>query len=99
MLGYAAKTSGATRGVNGLESVRRVCIVCSMTATLTALHRATRKVVRPAISGKEKVILTEFGQPCAEIRPLAEKRIVSEDDLRASQISDEAILAAISEAR
>ena len=70
-----------------------------MSATLTELHRANRKVVRPAISGKEKVILTEFGQPCAEIRPLAEKRIVSEDDLRASQVSDEAILAAISEVR
>ena len=66
---------------------------------MTELHRATRKVVQPAIHGKEKVTLTEFGQPCAEIRPLSEKRIVSEDDLRASQVSDEAILAALSEAR
>jgi antitoxin (DNA-binding transcriptional repressor) of toxin-antitoxin stability system len=70
-----------------------------MQATLTELHRATRKVIQPAIHGKEKVTLTEFGQPCAEIRPLSEKRIVSEDDLRASQVSDEAILAALSEAR
>ena len=70
-----------------------------MHATLTELHRATRKVVHPAIHGKQKVTLTEFGQPCAEIVPLAEKQIVSEDDLRGSAISDEAILTAVSEAR
>ena len=70
-----------------------------MQAPLTELHRSTRKVVQPAIRGKEKVTLTEFGQPCAEIRPLSEKRIVSEDDLQASAVSDEAILAAISESR
>jgi antitoxin (DNA-binding transcriptional repressor) of toxin-antitoxin stability system len=67
-------------------------------AALPELHRATR-LVHYAIHGKQKVTLTEFGQPCAEISPSSEKRIVSEDDLRASAVSDEAILAALAEAR
>jgi hypothetical protein len=70
-----------------------------MRATLTELHRTTRKVVQPAIQRKGKVTLTEFGQPCAEILPFVERKVVSEDDLRGSVISDEAILAALSEAR
>ena len=70
-----------------------------MRATLTELHRATRKVVQPAVQRRGKVTLTEFGQPCAEIVPYVERQIVSEEELRHSVISDEAILAALSEAR
>jgi prevent-host-death family protein len=39
-------------------------------ATLTQLRRDTSKVVRPVIHGKERLTLTEHGQPCAEIIPL-----------------------------
>jgi antitoxin (DNA-binding transcriptional repressor) of toxin-antitoxin stability system len=70
-----------------------------MRATLTELHRTTRKVVQPAIQQREKITLTEFGQPCAEILPFVARKVVSEDELRGSVISDEAILAAVSEAR
>ena len=41
-----------------------------MTATLTELHRDTAKVVRTAIRDGEKVILTEHGEPCAELVPV-----------------------------
>jgi prevent-host-death family protein len=41
-----------------------------MTATLTELRRDTSKVIRPAIHAGEKVVLTEHGEPCAEIIPL-----------------------------
>ncbi len=41
-----------------------------MTATLTELRRDTSKVVRAATEGGETVVLTEHGQPCAEIRPV-----------------------------
>ena len=41
-----------------------------VTATLTELHRDTSKVVRTAIRDGEKVILTEHGEPCAELVPV-----------------------------
>ena len=41
-----------------------------MTATLTELHRDTSKVVRTAIRDGEKVVLTEHGEPCAELVPV-----------------------------
>jgi antitoxin (DNA-binding transcriptional repressor) of toxin-antitoxin stability system len=42
----------------------------SVKATLAQLRRDTAKVVRPVIHGSEKLMLTEHGQPCAEIIPL-----------------------------
>ena len=41
-----------------------------MKATLTELRRATSKVVRPAIHAGQTVVLTEHGEPCAQIVPL-----------------------------
>ena len=41
-----------------------------MKATFTELHRDTAKVVRTAIRDGEKVILTEHGEPCAELVPV-----------------------------
>jgi prevent-host-death family protein len=41
-----------------------------MRATLTELRRDTSKVMRPAIHAGVKVVLTEHGEPCAEIVPL-----------------------------
>jgi prevent-host-death family protein len=41
-----------------------------MRATLTELRRDTSSVVRPAIHAGQTVVLTEHGEPCAEIIPV-----------------------------
>jgi antitoxin (DNA-binding transcriptional repressor) of toxin-antitoxin stability system len=71
-----------------------------MQATLSELHRETRRIVRPVIHGGEEVILTEFGKPVARIVPFMPTVTVSPADARASGIlEDKSILAAIAEAR
>ena len=71
-----------------------------MQATLSELHRETRRIVRPVIHGGEEVILTDFGKPVARIVPFMPTVTVSPADARASgMLDDEAILAAIAEAR
>ncbi len=71
-----------------------------MQATLSELHRETRRIVRPVIHGGEEVILTEFGKPVARIVPFMPTVTVSPADARGSGIlQDESILAAIAEAR
>jgi antitoxin (DNA-binding transcriptional repressor) of toxin-antitoxin stability system len=42
-----------------------------MQATLSELHRETRRIVRPVIHGGEEVILTDFGRPVAREEPLS----------------------------
>jgi prevent-host-death family protein len=55
-----------------------------MTATLTELRRDTSKVIRPAIHAGETVVLTEHGEPCAEIVPVRKiDRIQALQDLQA----------------
>lgn len=39
----------------------------NVNATMTDLRRKTTKVVRPVISGRGKVTITEHGEPCLEI--------------------------------
>lgn len=68
-------------------------------ATLTELRRDTARIVRPVIRSGKRVVLTEHGEPCAEIRPHVPVELVSEGELLASEISDEAILEAIAESR
>jgi antitoxin (DNA-binding transcriptional repressor) of toxin-antitoxin stability system len=71
-----------------------------MQATLSELHRETRRIVRPVIHGGEEVILTDFGKPVARIVPFMPTVTVSPADARASgMLDDEPILAAIAEAR
>ena len=71
-----------------------------MKATLSELHRETRRVVRPVIHGGEEVVLTEFGKPVALIIPYMPTVMVSPEEARAGgALDDEAILAAIAEAR
>jgi antitoxin (DNA-binding transcriptional repressor) of toxin-antitoxin stability system len=71
-----------------------------MQATLSELHRETRRIVRPVIHGGEEVILTEFGKPVARIVPFMPTVTMSPADARGSGIlEDGAILAAIAEAR
>ena len=71
-----------------------------MQATLSELHRETRRIVRPVIHGGEEVILTDFGKPVARIVPFMPTVTVSPADVRASgMLDDESILAAIAEAR
>ena len=71
-----------------------------MQATLSELHRETRRIVRPVIHGGEEVILTDFGKPVARIVPFLPTATVSPAEARAGGIlDDESILAAIAEAR
>ncbi len=70
-----------------------------MQATLSELHRETRRIVRPVIHGGEEVILTDFGKPVARIVPLIPTVTVSPADARAgATLGDESILTAIAEA-
>ena len=71
-----------------------------MRATLSELHRETRRIVRPVIHGGEEVVLTDFGKPVARIVPFMPTVTASPADARASgTLDDESILAAIAEAR
>ncbi len=71
-----------------------------MTATLSELHRETRRIVRPVIHGGEEVLLTDFGKPVASIVPYMQTLTVSPSQARASgTLDDEAVLAGIVEAR
>jgi prevent-host-death family protein len=69
-----------------------------MQATLTELQRHPRKVMRPLHSGKS-VVITEHGRPIARIVPEVETRLVTLEEFCASEMSDEAIIKAIDEAR
>ncbi|MFM8886823.1 MAG: type II toxin-antitoxin system prevent-host-death family antitoxin [Chthoniobacterales bacterium] len=71
-----------------------------MQATLSELHRETRRIVRPVIHGGQEVVLTDFGRPVARIVPYMATETVSPLQARASgTLDDESILAAIAEAR
>ena len=71
-----------------------------MQATLSELHRETRRIVRPVIHGGEEVVLTDFGRPVARIVPYMATQTVSPLQARASgTLDDESILAAIAEGR
>jgi antitoxin (DNA-binding transcriptional repressor) of toxin-antitoxin stability system len=71
-----------------------------MQATLSQLHRETRRIVRPVIHGGEEVVLTDFGKPVARIVPYMPTVTVSPAQARESgMLDDEAILAAVAEAR
>ncbi|MFM8763407.1 MAG: hypothetical protein ACKOEZ_01020 [Spartobacteria bacterium] len=71
-----------------------------MHATLSQLHRETRRIIRPVIHGGEEVVLTDFGKPVARIVPFMPTVTVSPSQARASAtLDDEHILAAIIEAR
>lgn len=71
-----------------------------MQATLSELHRETRRIVRPVIHGGEEVVLTDFGKPVARIVPYMATVTISPAEARAGgTLDDEAILAGIAEAR
>jgi antitoxin (DNA-binding transcriptional repressor) of toxin-antitoxin stability system len=71
-----------------------------MHATLSELHRETRRVVRPVIHAGEEVVLTEFGKPVARIVPFMQTVTVSAAKARQSGIlDDDSILKGIVEAR
>jgi len=71
-----------------------------MQATLSQLHRETRRVVRPVIHGGEEVVLTDFGKPVARIVPYMQTLTVSPSQARASgTLDDESILTGIAESR
>ena len=69
-------------------------------ATLSQLHRETRRVIRPVIHGGEEVVLTDFGKPVARIVPYMPTVTVPPSEARASgTLDDESILTGIVEAR
>jgi prevent-host-death family protein len=71
-----------------------------MKATLSELHRETRRVVRPVIHGGEEVVLTDFGRPVARIIPYLPTVTVSPAEARAcGELHDASILSAIEESR
>jgi len=71
-----------------------------MQATLSELHRETRRIVRPVIHAGEEVILTDFGKPVARIVPFLPTVTVSPTEARAGgMLDDESILTAVAEAR
>ncbi|MFM8983489.1 MAG: type II toxin-antitoxin system Phd/YefM family antitoxin [Spartobacteria bacterium] len=71
-----------------------------MQATLSQLHRETRRIVRPVIHAGEEVVLTDFGKPVARIVPYMPTVTVDAVEARQSgTLDDDAILAAIAEAR
>ena len=71
-----------------------------MKASLSELHRETRRVVRPVIHGGEEVVLTDFGRPVARIIPYLPTVTVSVEEARGTgELDDAAILSAIEEGR
>jgi prevent-host-death family protein len=71
-----------------------------MKATLSELHRETRRIIRPVIHGGEEVVLTDFGRPVARIVPYLPTATVTPDQARgAGELSDAAILSALEESR
>jgi antitoxin (DNA-binding transcriptional repressor) of toxin-antitoxin stability system len=71
-----------------------------MQATLSQLHRETRRIVRPVIHAGEEVVLTDFGKPVARIVPYMPTITVSPEEARAQgTLDDTSILAAIAFSR
>jgi prevent-host-death family protein len=71
-----------------------------MKASLSELHRETRRIVRPVIHGGEEVVLTDFGRPVARIVPYLPTMTVTPEKAReAGELSDDAILSALEESR
>lgn len=71
-----------------------------MQATLSQLHRETRRVVRPVNHGGEEVVLTDLGKPVARIVPYIPTVTVTPSQARETGVlHDDAILAAIAESR
>jgi antitoxin (DNA-binding transcriptional repressor) of toxin-antitoxin stability system len=70
-----------------------------MRATLSELHRETRRIIRPVIHAGEEVLLTDFGKPVARIVPYMPTVTVTPDQARGGALDDNSILAAIAEMR
>ena len=71
-----------------------------MKATLSELHRETRRIVRPVIHAGEEVVLTDFGRPVARIVPYLQTVTMSPAEARGTgHLEDAAILSAIEESR
>ena len=71
-----------------------------MKASLSELHRETRRIVRPVIHAGNEVVLTDFGRPVARIIPYLPTVTVSPAEARtAGDLEDAAILSAIKESR
>jgi antitoxin (DNA-binding transcriptional repressor) of toxin-antitoxin stability system len=71
-----------------------------MQATLSELHRETRRIVRPVIHAGAEVVLTDSGKPVARIVPFMPTVTVTAAEARQRGIlDDDSILKGIAEAR
>ncbi|MFM2294926.1 MAG: hypothetical protein RLZZ350_1339 [Verrucomicrobiota bacterium] len=68
-----------------------------MQATLTEVHRNTKKVFRPVQNGRQ-VTITEHGKPIANISPACPTVTMTMEEFRALPLSDEELNRAINEA-
>ena len=69
-----------------------------MEATLTELHRNTKTVVAPAISGKQKVVITDHGKPILEIVRHEEVETIPMAELR-KYLTADAVVEALKASR
>ena len=81
------------------DKVCKIRIINFMRATLTEAQRRFGKIVRPVIHQGKRVVLTEHGQPRAEISRHVPTVEVSAEELRRGEVTDEAILEALAQAR
>jgi antitoxin (DNA-binding transcriptional repressor) of toxin-antitoxin stability system len=83
-----------------IDTLHTLCVFLYVRATLSQLHRETRRIVRPVIHGGEEVVITDFGNPVARIVPYMPTVTVSPSQARErGTLDDDSILAAIIEAR
>jgi antitoxin (DNA-binding transcriptional repressor) of toxin-antitoxin stability system len=68
-----------------------------MSSTMTELHRATKRVMRPVLAG-QTVKVTDQGKPAAKITPDYPVMTMTAEAFRALPISDEELNHAINEA-
>ena len=89
-----------TFSLSSFDTLHNLCVFLSMHATLSQLHRETRRIVRPVIHGSEEVVIIDFGKPVARIVRYMPTVTVSSSHARESgTLDDDSILAAVIEAR
>jgi prevent-host-death family protein len=71
-----------------------------MNATVAELQQGASEIIRAVVQRGEEIVLTDAGEPVAKIIPFMRTITVHPDTARAEgQLTDEAILTAIHEAR
>ena len=66
---------------------------------MTELHRNTKAVVGPVMSGQNKVIITDHGKPVLDISPHEDVEVVSLEELRRCNWTPDEIVKAVKASR